>query len=412
MIYTRREAWTGLQGKIEHNARLYAGLHERVNDWVAAAPVIALVHPVKPVIKSLKLWAAGGFRLNAVLRELGIPTCLKKLDTADVMLTDVDDLPLLMALGNEHLSQPVSKGFWSETLTNVSMGSTLWDSEPVDSAIWSLKNGALHEQRELDEIRDYFREHGPQWSWSKARILKEHKLWVRKLRTKEALEKANSPAHSVKLDLAGSPALIEIEGVTCRALVTTGQLLVEGARMQHCVGGGSFQSDLQKGSSRFYHLECDEGESTVEFVKYDEDVCVKQHYGEMNAKPPLTHKLAAEHLRGLVHVEKKKSRFEPSDYMRQVIEDEYGRLQNRFFGNNNLLGRQQGRTLTATMAREQMEQMRLMDEARRQQAMPPEHWCRIRNDERRNAVEYQVVRPERMYQMGYDLAAPLDEDSE
>ena len=283
----RKDAWDGLDGPVAENARRLAALDGRINDWVAAAPILALLPALPPVDAALKRWAAGGYRVKTVLENLSIPTCLRKLDGRAVSLMNASDFNMSLKLDNPALGQRLSSSHWTDILNAMRRAASEFDGSK-EAVVWCLDHWDDARQR-IHEIKDYFNNHGPRWDWTPARIRKEHDLWVKSMRTQAALEEANRPENQQSIDLGRNPDEIKIDGVTCRALTTPGQLILEGATMQHCVGGAGFRSDLLRGFSLFYHLESSCGHSTVQFVRRGDQTMVKQHYSERNNTPPSPH---------------------------------------------------------------------------------------------------------------------------
>lgn len=294
----KKTALAGLEDYALHNARIMFELHPRVGDWLEASPVLALVQPVPPVCAALKQWAAGGWRTKSVLSALHIPTALRKLDTLDVNRTPSHILPFLTAIGNERLGQHLSE--WGYVVGAVSLACRDFPQHP-ESAVWMVEHAKDYTER-ANTVKDYFNNHGHRWDWSPIRLEKEHEAWSRKLRSQATMLEATKPENQISVDLHGAPEQIEINGIQCSALTKLGDLLLEGAEMQHCVGGVSFRVEMRKGEARFYHLSSDDGESTVMFRRYDDAPVIAQHYGQRNASAPESHQHAARELLGCVVV--------------------------------------------------------------------------------------------------------------
>lgn len=335
---TWKNAADGLTGYNAHNARALAALHPRINDWVAAAPVLAALPLLPPVRAALKQMAAGGWRCKSVLASLGIPTCLRKLSAADVELLGTKRIAILIECPAESIAAHAGKA--NKLASAIDEACVFFDGKP-EAVIWLLSYDWPTEA-EFGQIKDYFNQHGERWDWSPRRVVKEHEAWVKSMRTEKARAVALRPEHQAPVNIGENPDEIGVEGVTCTAICTTGGLILEGAAMAHCVGGDRFQQQLKNGTAMFYHMANADGESTVMLVRRGEKTAVHQHNAEHNKPPPDSHKKAAELLCAEVTVLRGNRLLESGAELQQALmEQQYRALINRYQDRaNNPLGQQ------------------------------------------------------------------------
>lgn len=298
MIGTWKNAWDGLTGVHARNARDLAALGPAVNDWVAAAPVLAVFPILPPVRDALKRMAAGGFRLKTVMAALGIPPCLRKLSAADVEMLRLERIAVLIRCDAAMISAYAGRAL---KLADAVDAAVRYFDGATEAVGWFLSHDEPS-QSDLSQIKDYFDHCGQRWDWSPRRILKEHGDWARSLSTEKAREIAMRPENQVRVNIGDNPEKIEIDGVLCTAIVTPGNLILEGAAMAHCVGGAGFQQCQKQGTAMFYHLSSPDGESTVELVRAGTAAGVRQHFSEHNSAPPETHQRAVRVLAQQVRV--------------------------------------------------------------------------------------------------------------
>jgi len=296
MMKKRREATDGLTGWRRTNAARWAAMHPAINDWIAAAPALALLPPVAPIDAVFRRCAAGGFRLKAAMAALGVPYVFRRLGPSEVMNTLFEVFHATLPLDPRVIAVAMQDWRQSQSAIRAVMGRL--DGTSCEALTWAIRHrDEIDLGTDMGQIIDYFQHHGQRFDWSPKRIREEHDRWAGSMRTERALKEANRPMHQVRVDIGKDPQEIEIDGVICTALTSGGALIVEGARMQHCVGGSGFAAKMHAGERRYYHLESHHGQSTVEFVKgaYDRTE-INQHKALHNAQPVQSHMRAAEQL--------------------------------------------------------------------------------------------------------------------
>ena len=295
----------GLNMPYSFNARIYEGIHPKVAAWVASAPIIATITPLKPITAALEELAAHKGKMRDAFNVLGLPWALRHLDLDWVNGGILGMLSTLPYLKPETLALVRHR---NATAFNAAFQLRPEQAPLADWVGWYIRVYA-HRAENLGLIRDYIEAGNPvNWDWSIARFKKEHDKWVQKKLVEEAdkLIKAARARGENAVDIGEDPERITIDGVMFLAVRTEAELLSEGKDLRHCVG--SYWEQVKRGTSRIYRVISSEGRSTVEFRhgSIDSDTglsraCINQHKAHRNASPPENHIQAAQKLAEQVH---------------------------------------------------------------------------------------------------------------
>lgn len=297
------------QRKLDKYAAQASRLHPRVNDWICAAPILAVALNDTRYYQGLYDLACARGKVVEALRLCHIPTPMRKQRAADADLWHklVGWRSTFPEMPDSELAQLLAKIVsrddrvaWTNKLA-LALRKRPPGTEFSAYAQWAVRTCATHDTGTIHQITDYMLKNEFDLSWTVGQFVRAHHRWVEQMRTewemrREAMIVATTERQAVNrarmekildevISFAPFPAEWQNSMGKATALNTARKLLDEGAKMRHCVGGEQFRAAMRKGRALYFHLEAGQERSTLEIQKTGEHYLIGQHCGPCNARP-------------------------------------------------------------------------------------------------------------------------------
>lgn len=297
------------QRKLDKYAAQASRLHPRVNDWLCAAPILAVALHDTRYYQGLYDLACARGKVVEALRLCHIPTPMRKqrATEADLWHKLQGWRATFPELPESELAQTLAKITAERERTEwVNKIALAMRKRPTGAdfptyAAWAVRTCAVHDSNVIHMITDYIFKNEFNPSWTIGQYQRAHHEWVERMRVEWAMQReARNAGYSAKeavrrakfekmldevVPFAPFPTEWQNSLGSGWALNTARRLLDEGAKMRHCVGGDQFRSAMRKGRALYFHLEAGQERSTVEIQKIGDRYAIGQHCGPCNARP-------------------------------------------------------------------------------------------------------------------------------
>lgn len=295
--------------KLDKYAAMASRLHPRVNDWICAAPILAVALNDQRYYQGLYDLACARGKVVDALRLCHIPTPMRKQRATEADLwhklqgwrapfPEMPESELAQTLAK--ITGERERGDWVNKVA-LAMKKRPTGTDFSEYARWAVRMSAAHDRNTISMITDYIYKNTFEPSWTVGQYTRAHHDWVERMRVAWHLQRearnadytAREAVRRAKFDkmldepVVFAPFPLEWQNSLGKAaaLNTARKLLDEGSRMRHCVGGEQFRSAMRKGRALYFHIEAGQERSTLEIQKSGDRYAIGQHCGPCNARP-------------------------------------------------------------------------------------------------------------------------------
>lgn len=297
------------QKKLDKYAAMASRLHPRVNDWLCAAPILAVALADQRYYQGLYDLACARGKVVDALRICHIPTPMRKqrADEADHWHKLKTWRSVFPELPESEIAQMVAqiasanaRTEWTNKLT-LAMKKRPAGTDFSAYAQWAVRLCATHDRSTVHQITDYMQRNEFDLSWTVGQFQRAHRRWVEQMRAEWALRREMATIAPTEhgggrrarlekildevISFAPFPSEWGNSLGSATALNTARKLMEEGANMRHCVGSQQFVSAMRKRRALYFHIEAGQERSTLEIQRVGRRFLIGQHCGPCNQRP-------------------------------------------------------------------------------------------------------------------------------